>query len=98
MDVSSGICSRAIELEPLLKTTMVSIKAKSKYLVMMDLLKTYEFDTRFDPIREKGTNTFIFDMNAIRKKHNEQDVLLKHNVVRIFYYQLRWKIKNLNNC
>jgi hypothetical protein len=93
MDVSSGICSRAIELEPLLKTTIVSIKANSRYLVMMDLLKTYEFNTRFDPIRKKGTNMFIFDLNAIRKKDNEQDVLLNHNVVRILFYQLKWKIK-----
>ena len=80
MDVSSGICSRAIELEPLLKTTMVSIKANSRYLVMMDLLKTYEFDMRFDPIRKKGTNMFIFDLKAFLSA-DEQDVLLSHNVV-----------------
>ena len=93
MDVSTGNCSRVIDLDPLLYTTFVSIKANSRYLVMMDLLKTYEFNTRFDPIRKKGTNLFIFDLNAIRKKDNEQDVLLNHNVVRILFYQLKWKIK-----
>ena len=81
MDVSTGTCSRNIRLEPLLKTTFVSIKANSRYLVMMDLLKTYEFDMmRFDPIRKKGTNIFIFDLKAFLSA-DEQDVLLSHNVV-----------------
>ena len=58
MDVSTGTCSRNIRLEPLLKTTFVSIKANSRYLVMMDLLKTYEFDMmRFDPIEKKDIRT-----------------------------------------